>query len=210
MKKNILILFFLLFTVGLSAPSYGEFIGPYSGRVVDANGNSPVPGASVFIYLTKLVPESAFGGRSEIIQAALLYTGEDGTYSLPGFEANFGLKGRFESVNIIVYEPGYEAHILKIEFLNSYNKPDPAFKKDSYLVKLKRLPPVFDHKEHIRKIEDAMSKYQMWNMDIGMADKKLAERSMERFIKDGYLDSEEFLRRMEWEEKRRMDKEYPR
>jgi hypothetical protein len=201
-------IFFILFLLATaSSQALALTLGPYKGRVVDAKDNTPVAGASVLIYWTKHVPQMPHG-RREVIRASLIYTTEDGTYSIPRFRANLGLMGRYESINVVAYEPGYKAHILKVEFLNPYKKPDPSFREDGYVVKLKRLPPIFDHKEHFKKIEDALENLRGWYFPFDPPTGKTDEWVVKDKLEAGYLVREELLRRVEWEERRWMDEEY--
>jgi hypothetical protein len=179
------------------------FLGPYSGTVMDSQTGEPIKGASVLFYWEKRVPTPPSGGSSDPIEARLVYTDKKGFYDIPRILANFGLLGFLESTNVIVYQPGYQAYIVRVWHDSPHTKPDPSFKTKDNMVKLDRIPPNFNHGEHYRRISDALSGLHEYpyaypnKNDPWMTWKKLLEINLKVIP-----EKEEFLRRAEWEERR--------
>jgi hypothetical protein len=188
--------------LSLPAASLALFLGPYSGAVIDSQTGEPIEGTSVLVYWEKRIPTPA-GGYSELIEVTLVSTNRKGRYEVPRFLANLGLLGTLESTNIIIYQPGYQAYIMKIWHDSPYTKPDPSFKTKDNMVKLDRIPPGFNHGEHYRKISDALNGLHEYpyayphKNDPWMTWKKLLEINLKVIP-----EKEEFLRRAEWEERR--------
>lgn len=162
--------------------SLAKMLGPYSGRVIDSQTGESVKGAAVLFYWTKFTPDF-HNGRTEAIDAVFSYTDAQGRYQIPRIFAYLGLITVFESTWVIVYEPGYQAYIRELDYLHRYAKPDPLFKAKGNLVQLDRVPPNFDQKKHVDTIEDSL-----W----------LIDRVDDRFAPE----VAEFLRRLEWEDRR--------
>ncbi|MBI4825658.1 MAG: HEAT repeat domain-containing protein [Nitrospirae bacterium] len=199
MKKTIFIFIMLLVSIFPSLSDAG-FLGPYTGQVIDSQTGEPVEGASVLIYWEKLVPY-IMQSSTELIEVKLVYTENNGKYEIPRIFANLGLMSRLESTNVIIYQPGYQAYIMKIWDDNPYSKPDPSFKEKNNVVKLDRIPPMFDHKEHYEKIDDALEGIDVYppysyTADSGMPWEKVFEIFLKTHAKD------QLLRRVEWEGKR--------
>lgn len=200
MKKYLLIITVFLL-IAIPSLSSALILGPYTGQVIDSHNGEPVEGATVLIYWEKRVfapPE----GYSELIRAELVYTDSNGRYNIKQFLANLGLMSSLESAQIIIYEPGYQAYILTIWHDSPYSKPDLSFKEQDNVVKLDRIPPNFNHKEHYEKIDQALwgiSDYSYaypQEHDLLMTWGKLIETNIKALVKY------ELLRRAEWEERR--------
>lgn len=195
------IIFVALCVLLFPSVSSALLLGPYSGTVIDSQTGEPVEGASVLIYWTKSVFQMIHSS-SELIDAKLVYTDGKGRYKIPRFFANIGLLSRFESTNVIIYQPGYQAYMVKIWHDSPYSKPDPSFKEKDNTVKLDRIPPNFSHRKHHENIEHAL-----WGIhdypysypqpeDKWMTWEKLIEINLKTLVKD------ELLRRTEWEKRR--------
>jgi hypothetical protein len=221
MKIAITIIAFCLF-IGFPAVSDAIFLGPYSGNVLDSQSGEPIAGASVFFYWTQRIPNVG-GGNSETIECKLIYTDSKGRYDIPKNNYNIGLMAFFESTKIIIYQPGYQAYTQDIEKDNPYWKPDPSFKEIENMVKLKRIPPNFSHRNHYSSIDSAL-----WGLreidELGMAyTSENDDEVLQKYLKANQLtidsfrgkinkilqkDSkivpmkEDFLRRVRWEERR--------
>ena len=148
-------------------------VGPYTGQVIDSQTGDPIKGASVLIYWDRGMP-SPGGEVTDFIKAKLVYTDNKGKYNIPLTMLNTGLLGYLASTDVIIYEPGYQAYIVTI-----YRGSDKKFKRINNIVKLERIPPHFNHKEHDKRIESAS-----------------------RGMDDDIILYQEFIRRADWEERR--------
>ncbi len=194
--------FIVLFSPALSC---ALFLGPYSGNIIDAKTGAPVEGASVLFYWEKRVPMPPTGGSPEMIDVKLVYTDKKGRYEIPRINANLGLLGLLESTNAIIYQPGYQAYIIKI--WRDSTTGEPAFNTKENIVRLSRIPPNFNHKEHYRRIDEALwgireSYDDSDGKDSGMTWNKLLQINLKT-----HLEKDEFLRRVEWEERRGLSEE---
>lgn len=178
-------------------------LGPYSGTVIDSQTGEPIEGASVLFYWEKRVPAPPSGGSSELVETRLVYTDKQGAYHIPRVLANVGLLGMLESTNVIIYQPGYQAYIEGISHDSPSGQPTSRFKPRDHTVKLDRIPPNFSHENHFEKIDHAL-----WGIheypyvypdenDPWMTWNKLLEGNLKAVPDKG-----EFLRRVEWEERR--------
>lgn len=203
MRVTRIFIFAVLMIVFLPTICFAIFLGPYSGTVIDSQTGGPIEGASVLFYWEKRVPTPPSGGSSEPIEIRLVYTSQKGTYHIPQILANLGLLGMLESTNVIIYQPGYQAYIAKIWHDSPYTKPDPSFKTKDNRVKLDRIPSGFNHGEHYRRISDALNGLHEYpyvyphKNDPWMTWNKLLEVNLK-----AVPEKEEFLRRVEWEERR--------
>jgi hypothetical protein len=171
--------------------------------VIDSQTGEPIEGAPVLFYWEKRVPTPPSGGSPEPAETRLVYTNKKGFYEIPQILANLGLLGFLESTNVIIYQPGYQAYIARILHDRIDTKPDFSFKPKDNLVKLDRIPPNFDHKEHYRVIENALSSIREYDWEDRIWGKKLTwEERLKLNVKSGILEKEELLRRAEWEERR--------
>lgn len=199
MNKLFAIVLFL--AVSLPSSASALFVGPYSGTVMDSQTGEPINGASVLFYWTKRIPNFE-GGHSETLASTLIYIDSKGRYNVPKAFYNLGLMAFFDSTNIIIYQPGYQAYIKQIQKDDPYQKPDPSYKETENMVKLDRIPPNFNHGEHYEKIGHAL-----WGLDsVPYPDEHGPKVSWDTFVdrnlKSGFLEKEELLRRVEWEERR--------
>jgi len=177
-------------------PSIAEMLGPYSGMVLDETTGKPIEGASVLFYWRKRIVH--FEGSTDLIDAKLTYTKASGKYNLSAVFANTGLPGGLglDSTHVIIYQPGYQVYILD----NPYAKPDPDFRNSGNVVTLERIPPDFDHKAHYERIEHSVDLLERRD---DYSEKK--DVSWEGILKSGLrmpLEREQFLRRVEWEQRR--------
>ena len=194
--------FTILFSPALS---YALVLGPYSGTVTDAKTGAPVEGASVLFYWEKRVPMPPTGGSPELVDVKLVYTDKKGRYEIPRTFANLGLLGHLESTRVIIYQPGYQAYIIII--WHESERTDRSFKEKDNAVKLERIPPNFNHKEHYRRIDQAL-----WGIreSYDYSDEKGSEMTWTKLLQinlKSRLEKDEFLKRVEWEERRGLSEE---
>ena len=200
MKPARILVFTAFLAVFSPTVSFAIFLGPYSGIVIDSQTGYPIEGASVLFYWEKRVPTPPSGGISEPIEIRLIYTDKKGFYDIPRILANLGLLGFLESTKVIIYQPGYQAYVATILHDRIDTKPDPSFKPKDNRVKLDRIPPNFDHKEHYRMIEDALSSIHGYGWEDRIWGRKLTwEEHLKLNVESGILEKEELLRRAEWE-----------
>ena len=189
----------VLFAVLSAAPAFA--LGPYTGTVVDGVTGRPVEGASVLMYWTKTIPQM-IESHSETIAARLTYTDRQGRYEIPRVSTNFGLMGMLESTNVIIYQPGYKAYLIRLVLDDPYTRNEPQFKETGNRVSLERLPPGFSHQKQVDAIEQAL-----WGIDEYPYDSPLPpdhiswDRMLELKLK-GSVEKQELLRRLEWEVRR--------
>lgn len=200
MKATHTLVFAFFIIVFLPTVCFALFLGSYSGTVIDSQTGEPIEGASVLFYWEKRVPAPPSGGSSEPIETKLVYTDKKGGYDIPQILANLGLLGFLESTNVIVYQPGYQTYIAKIWHDSPYAKPDPSFKAKDNLIKLDRIPPNFNHREHYEKMDHALLAIRDYDWTDPIRGKPLTwEKRMELSLRTGILEKEEILRRAEWE-----------
>lgn len=201
-------LFAVLLFVFVSQPSIASalFVGPYSGTVTDSQTGEPIEGASVLIYWTKRIPNMG-GGSTEHVGTVLVYTDQKGKYDIVKAFYNLGLMGFFESTNMVVYQPGYQAYIKQIWKDNTYSKPDTSFKEKDNVVKVDRIPPNFSHRNHYEKIDEALWGIRDYPYVYPLSQDRMTwQRLLDMNLK-AIPEKEEFLRRVEWEERRGMMEE---
>ncbi len=202
MKVTRIFVFSVFIIIFLPSLSLAVFLGPYSGTVIDSQTGDPIEGATVLFFWGKSVP-TPMKAYSEIFEAKLVHTDKKGTYHVDRILPNLGLLGVLESTNVIIYQPGFQAHIVRVWHDSPYTKPDPSFKPEDNMVKLDRIPPNFNYKEHYRMIEDALSSIREYGWEDRIWGKKLIwEERLKLNVKSGILEKEELLRRAEWEENR--------
>jgi hypothetical protein len=203
MKTTCLIILFLFLTLFFPIPSFALSLGPYSGKVIDSQTGDPIQGASVFFFWEKqvLAPIHSY---SEVIEAKRVFTEKNGNYRIPQIFPNLGLMAMLESTTVIIYQPGYQAHIVRIWHDRSDTETHSSFKEHGNVVKLDRIPPHFNYQEHIHKLRDALNPIRAYGWEDHMSGKPLTwEKRMELNLKSGIVEREELLRRAMWEERRR-------
>ena len=203
MKATRISMFAALILIFFPSVSVAIFLGPYTGTVIDSQTGYPIEGASVLFYWEKRIPTPPSGGSPEPIGTRLVYTDTKGFYDIQRILANLGLLGFLESTNVIIYQPGYQAYTIRISHHSPYEQPTSSFKDKDNIVKLDRIPPNFDHKEHYRMIENALSSIREYGWEDRIWGKKLTwEERLKLNVKSGILEKEKLLRRAEWEERR--------
>lgn len=196
--KKIIFLIILLFGVNLPSVTEALILGPYTGQVIDSQTGEPIEDASVLFYWEKRVFALPHG-YSELIKAELASTDKSGKYNIGLSLANIGLSSALESTNAIIYKPGYQAYIIRIQHDSPYPKPDIPFKEKNNIVKLDRIPPNFNHIEHYGKIENALNGIDDYRYSylpesaVEVTWDKIIETKLKTLVKD------ELLRRAEWE-----------
>jgi hypothetical protein len=198
--KAFIIVFIFILTLPTTA--FALFLGPYWGRVLDSRTGEPIPGASVLVYWEKWVAD-IMGGHSELIKATLVYTDDKGAYQIPRTFCDLGLLAALESTTVIIYEPGYEAHIIGISHLFPREDETSLFKETDYVVKLDRIPPNFNHNKHYERMVQAL---------YGFGFREIVLTADRAHLRGEKFDDErlsrirarnELLGRAEWEERRR-------
>lgn len=182
-------------------------LGPYTGAVVDRITGEPVEGAAVLFYWTKQIPQLGHG-RSELIDVRLVYTDQKGQYAIPKISPNLGLLGAVESIDVAIYQPGYQAYLLKSRYDDPNRRRESLFKEKGNSIMLERVPPGFDHKEHLEKIERTLK-----GIDPSSYRDRPEEHATSKDTRDIELDwrvaKKEFLRRLDWEKRRTLEGELP-
>jgi hypothetical protein len=202
MKAPRIFLFIVFLLLLLPAPSRALNLGGYTGQVVDRQTGRPIAGASVLCYWTKRVPVM-WTSASDLIAVKLVYTDSKGQYTIPRVTANMGLTSVLEKTVVVIYEPGYQAYIQRIDSDSPKSKKDRSFHEKNNLVKLDRIPPYFSHRGHYQRIREAMDGLEVDETVRAMESEekipwaKILEMQL-KFIPE----REEFLRRVEWEDRR--------
>ncbi len=197
MKKICSLVFILIIWFSWQNISHAALLGSYSGKVVDAETGQPLRGASVFIYWTRFV-SLYFEGHSELAAAKLLYTDGEGRYRFPAMLKLLNFLDPLDSINIIVYQPGYEAYLKRIN-LGPYSKPDPEFKEEDNIIQLHSIPPDFDYGKQYDALERAFWGIGDWYF---FRQKRSWDSKYDSLVTKAYMDKNELLRRAEWEEMR--------
>jgi hypothetical protein len=187
------------FSSSEKTPAYP--LGPYTGTVVDGVTGRPVEGASVLFYWTREIPQM-IESRTETIAVRLTYTDHQGRYDIPRVSANLGLMGRLDSTNVIIYQPGYKAYIIRLFHNDPYAREEPRFKETGNRVALERIPPGFSHQKQVDAIEQAL-----WGIDeywyyYPQPPDDISWDRMMAIKMNGSVEKRELLRRLEWEERR--------
>lgn len=200
------IVLLLMFLIPTS--SSAKVFGKYTGQVRDMQTGKPIKGASFFVHLIRYVPTLSPEGMyyyKELTKSAIVYTDNEGKYSIQKTLTVKGLLNSMWSTTIITYQPGYQVCINRDSSWDE--KPNNAKEKDN-IIMLDRIPPNFDHKKHFEKITRSLS--DMGEIDIippveyHAFSKRDTRMTWSKFIDKAQLSipKEEFLRRVEWENRR--------
>jgi hypothetical protein len=192
MKKAALLIFIFMLCLPFTAEAV--ILGPYTGTVTDSTSGKPIEGASVLFYWTKEVP-AIEGPDSYNIDAALVYTNGKGEYHLPRKIYSLGLMGSLKSTNVIIYEPGYQAYMERVWHKGRYYKKESQFREKDYTARLERIPPNFNHKDHVNRIREALR-------DIDDRYYSYGNVTWQKRLKSSIgsrIEERELLRRTEWE-----------
>lgn len=195
-------IFFLVWVVIFPASSFAVILGPYSGKVLDSRTGEPIAGASVLFYWEKMIPTPA-GGSSDLIKASLVYTDDRGKYNIPVSMEGIGLLAFFESTRVLIYQPGYQFYTVTIWADSDSDNSNASFQKFGNRVRLERIPPHFDHRKHLDGIRDAFRGIDEVYFDSDHAYPGFTWEKIVKLNLRGVLEKEEFLRRTEWEDRRR-------
>jgi hypothetical protein len=98
--------FLILIALFATTPISAAILGPYSGKVVDAETGLPLKGATVVVSWHKATPTPA-GAVSDFIQASMCETREDGTYHIPASIVAIGFPSFVDGITFLAYLPGY-------------------------------------------------------------------------------------------------------
>jgi len=200
------IVFFLIFLIPTSLSA--KVFGPYTGQVRDMLTGKPIKGASFFVCLIKYVPTLSPEGMyyyQELTKSAIVYTDNDGKYSIPKTLTAKGPPDSQWSITIIAYQPGYQVYIDRE---NSWDEKPKSVKKKENIITLDRIPPNFDHKKHFEKITRALSEIGEIEIippiDYYASPKGDKRMDWDKFVGKSQpsIFKEEFLRRAEWENRR--------
>ena len=190
--------FAIFFALVYSTSAFGITIGPYTGKVIDNSTGKPITGASVLIYHIKQFHTPLGEGSDMPLKVSLVYTDSEGKYNIQASKANMGLIASLYSTHVIIYEPGYVAYIVRVIHDDTYGraKKPEDFKEKENLVKLRRIPKNFDHRAHYKKIDDALDNLDEYET---VYTSTLQTKS---HLSGPILEKREFLRRIQWEERR--------
>jgi hypothetical protein len=197
MKRIRISMFSALIIVFLPAVCIASVLGPYSGTVIDSQTGEAIEGASVLFSREAHVPVPPDGLTVEVA-VRMVRTDKSGKYKIPLVFAPKGLLSVYNSTRCIIYQPGYQAYFA---FLDSDSAP-ATFKKRGNIVKLDRIPPNFNYKEHYRRIEDALNLYAIGWEGLTWGRRLTWKKHMKSNLRREILGKEELLRRAEWEGKR--------
>lgn len=195
MSQNIACLLLVFISVAWCHEASAAIYPTMTGAVVDATTGKPVQGASVLVYWTKGVLRPPIEPGSELIEARLVETDVNGKYQISGIVR---LLGPFEfkgDTVLVVYQPGYQAHIEQ-----EHRGGSKEMRKDGNLIKLERITANFDHGRQYDEIQHALwgiSDYSYISF-IGM----ITWSSMKNYALKGLPEKETLLRRAYWEEER--------
>ncbi len=159
----------LLLCLSLPAWSLADLMGPYSGQVLDAQTGEPIQGASVLIYWVKCLPGFE-GCNSVAAKTAYLTSDAGGEYKLGKTFVDTGLAGSLETSYIMIYQPGYMLYEARHEYIWPWDSPRPTFPHKDNIVRLRRVPADFDHREHFDEINRLLSYYLAPRHQPGQAD----------------------------------------
>ena len=186
------VFFLLLF---LPSTSVAKMVGPYDGQVIDSRTGKPIHKASVLICWEK--GSKLFPDYSELVKAVLVHTDGQGRYRVPRQLLQIGLTWWLGRMVIIIYQPGYQAYIK-----DRWESEATALAHKGNIVRLKRVPPGFNHFKHHSRITNALQGLDDLTGGESINGRPLAFGSL---MKRNAIKVElwRFLRRIEWEEKRR-------
>lgn len=192
-KKIVTLLFFFLVVI----PFHEAFSAIYpsmSGTVVDATTGKPVQGASVLVYWTKLVLRPPIEPGTELIEARLVETDQDGSYQISGILKLLGPFAFKGDTVLVVYQPGYRVHIV-----NEHRGGSKDIKNDGNLIKLSRVTANFDYGKHHNEISDAL-----WGINDRsyMSFSSTSWSNVKNNAMRGLPEKEKLLRRAYWEYER--------
>jgi len=183
------------------SPTPAFSLGPYTGTVVDGVTGRPVEGASVLFYWTKEIPQM-IESHTETITVRLTYTDHQGRYDIPRVPANFGLMGILDSTNVIIYQPGYKAYIIRLFHQNPSAQHGLPFMETGNRVALERIPPGFSHQKQVDAIEQALWGIDEYPYYSPLPQDHITWDQMMAIKLNGSVEKRELLRRLEWEERR--------
>ena len=124
----------------------GELLGPYDGKVLDADTERPIAGALV---AASWAFERGIGvpGPTDA-EEVVTTTGADGRYSIPTLQRlPAGLSARVRRFTLIVYQRGYQAWRSDRRFPGREARRD--FSQRGNVVRLDRWQPTLSHAQHL-------------------------------------------------------------
>ncbi len=149
-------------------------VGPYSGKIIDAANDKPIEGVSILVaWKTESHDDVEY-----------IYTDNMGEYHIPLRYIDTTM-GQINEIYVTIYQPGYQAMTAQRSYwADTGEAPLLSFEKEDAINKLDRIPPYFDHKAHIEKI------------NRGFVVNELSNR-YDWEIRRAGISSDEYLRRKE-------------
>ena len=123
-----------------------ELLGPYDGKVIDADTERPVAGALVAASwaFERGIGVPGPAGAEEVVTQ----TGADGRYTIPSLDRlPTGLSARVRRFTLIVYQRGYVAWRSDRRFPGREARRD--FSQRGNVVRLERWQPNYTHAQHL-------------------------------------------------------------
>jgi hypothetical protein len=198
MKTSRILIFATFLILIIPTASFPLILGPYTGKAIDSQTGEPIEGAIVLVFWEGHFPIPP-DGYSTVLAAKLMYTDKAGGYSIPTTVVTLGLLSLYHEARLVIYQPGYQVHS---DWQHAGPDP-PSFKKIGNIVKLDRIPPNFDHKEHYEWIRTVLSHINDIGWEAPVWGTKLTwKKHIELNLRSGILGKEELLRRAEWERRR--------
>jgi hypothetical protein len=123
-----------------------DLMGPYDGKVVDADSERPIAGALV---AASWAFERGIGVEGPLdAEEIVTQTGADGRYEVPRLERlPTGLSARVRRFTLIVYRKGFVGWRSDRRFPGRQARRD--FSQRANLVRLERWQPAFPHAQHL-------------------------------------------------------------
>jgi len=123
-----------------------DLLGPYDGKVVDADSERPIAGALV---AASWAFERGIGVEGPLdAEEVVTQTGADGRYAIAALgRLPTGLSARVRRFTLIVYQRGYVAWRSDRRFPGRERRRD--FSQRGNLVRLERWQPTYGHARHL-------------------------------------------------------------
>ncbi len=181
------------------SPLEAAFDGPFTGRILDGETGKPIAGVSILVSWERFYRDPiVFHGSGEHWETAhmlFLSTNAKGEYRIPRVNIPMGLTSRLASLSLVIYEPGYEVHDARRDYIEHYGRRE-TFPPKGHLVRLKHVALDFDHAAHLKRIAELVPHLYLQRNRITKQWEPVPERAG-----GGYPapEREEFLRRTAWE-----------
>jgi hypothetical protein len=146
----------------------GDLRGPFSGRVVDAETDRPVSGATVYVSWRFV---SGYGFEEPAaIQELVETTDATGSYRIPRLDRGPAAPARLADVRIVIYKQGYVAFRSDRRFEDFGPRHD--FAQAGQVVTLARWTPDHSHLRHLRYVGGGttLAKLSAWEVPEAVAE----------------------------------------